>query len=107
MRYALVFLLVPANIISAQRIRPPPKNPVVPEIGQQCCNDEGIADPTETCSGMGLFSFCCNNDPNFLNNGCDGVQSFFVGRNVKGFPATNNSCSVNGATGFIGCAAAQ
>ncbi|KAK2037441.1 hypothetical protein LZ31DRAFT_481124 [Colletotrichum somersetense] len=105
MRYSLVFFLLPA-IISAQRVKPPPKPPVSPQTGGQCCLSSGVADPTETCSKMGLNSFCCDNTPNFLNNGCDGnVNGFFVGRKIQGFPATNNSCTAgNGAVGFIGCA---
>ncbi|KAK2052895.1 hypothetical protein LY76DRAFT_525770, partial [Colletotrichum caudatum] len=93
-----IFYLVLA-IVSAQTDNE--RQIFAPKIGGVCCTSDGTADPSETCSGKGLNSFCCSNIASFRGNGCDGVSSFPVGRFVQAFPPTNNTC---GGGGFIGCA---
>ncbi|KAK2043197.1 hypothetical protein LZ31DRAFT_555472 [Colletotrichum somersetense] len=67
MRCSLVFLLAPVTVL-ALGIRPilgagslgrRPSRPTIarPVTGPLCCG-QGVADPTNTCSGKGLNSFC-------------------------------------------------
>ncbi|KAK1993208.1 hypothetical protein LX36DRAFT_661724 [Colletotrichum falcatum] len=81
--------------------------------GQLCC-DSGIPDPTGTCKGKNLNSYCCSNrgnDGNDIEGGCDNLIRFNVGRDVMMQAGNSPQCNFTGADsgatyfGFIGCAA--
>ncbi|KAK1961136.1 hypothetical protein LY78DRAFT_589372 [Colletotrichum sublineola] len=55
MRHSLMLFLVPA-IVSAQADNV--TLPVIPQTGGLCCEKKGFTDPSGTCSGKGLYSFC-------------------------------------------------
>ncbi|KAK2032998.1 hypothetical protein LX32DRAFT_127989 [Colletotrichum zoysiae] len=67
MRCSLVFLLAPVtvlalgigSILGAGSLGRRPSRPTIarPVTGPLCCG-QGVADPTNTCSGKGLNSFC-------------------------------------------------
>ncbi|KAK1991308.1 hypothetical protein LX36DRAFT_646580 [Colletotrichum falcatum] len=80
-----------------------------PTIGHLCCSG-GVADPSNTCKGKGLNSFCCTALQNNIFNGCDPIKDFPTGRFVADF-VPNANCTFPSvdvpsetATGFIGCA---
>ncbi|KAK2031665.1 hypothetical protein LX32DRAFT_262742 [Colletotrichum zoysiae] len=98
MRYSLIFFYLVPAIVSAQTDNE--RQIFAPKTGGVCCAG-GTADPSGTCSGKGLNSFCCSSIASFTGNGCDRVTAFPVGRFVQAFPPTNNTC---GGGGFIGCA---
>ncbi|KAK2048786.1 hypothetical protein LZ31DRAFT_563093 [Colletotrichum somersetense] len=103
MRYSLVFFLVPA-LASPQRQTTPV--PVTPRTGGVCCSANGVADPSGTCAGAKLNSYCCSAFPNFEGSGCDGhgINGFPTGRTVQSFPPGGNDGKVCGFLGFVACA---
>ncbi|KAK2054756.1 hypothetical protein LY76DRAFT_579363 [Colletotrichum caudatum] len=110
MRYSLVFLFAPVTVLAlgirpilgAGRIGRRPSGPTVarPLTGPLCCG-QGVADPTNTCSGKKLNSFCCSDQRNNVGTGCDNLAKFPVGREVLAFASSDVVCD---GTGFIGCA---
>ncbi|KAK1990448.1 hypothetical protein LX36DRAFT_406442 [Colletotrichum falcatum] len=113
MRRSLLFFLAPAAALCDTR------SAGYALAGPYCCNREGTADPSGTCKGMGLNAYACEsiqrNDapPNALTRkgGCDALELFPVGRDIKGFVANSNDSLQLGPTSagdfflaFVGCA---
>ncbi|KAK2033196.1 hypothetical protein LX32DRAFT_635605 [Colletotrichum zoysiae] len=86
---------------------------IVPVTGQICCDPNGSPDPTGTCKGKNLNSYCCTsyaNDGTDRIAGCDDLLRFKTGRNVLATAGNADVCAYtnkagNVMTGFIGCAA--
>ncbi|TLD11144.1 hypothetical protein PgNI_05488 [Pyricularia grisea] len=105
MRTSFIALLLvgPTAVLSIEKVVG------IVTTGPLCC-DKGTGDDSETCKKKGMNSYCCSNERNDRDGGCDGNEIFVAGRTVKAYVATDN-CKRDSAwypnttfVGFIGCA---
>ncbi|KAK1561262.1 uncharacterized protein LY79DRAFT_531715 [Colletotrichum navitas] len=112
MRYALIFFSAPITVLGlgieslfhsehrGHRVNQGNQGIARPETGPLCCG-QSVADPTNTCSGLNLNSFCCSDRPSNVGIGCNNLARFPVGRQVQAFASSEVLCD---GVGFIGCA---